>query len=125
MNQKSTKLSFYAIIILVVVALIVTLILSRQGKINASGQFDNLATHSIPFKLGDNELQLTKSLDLSGRIIGLNGSLITLEEAKRREVIEGVFDKSGKELDKIHLISAKQPFIIKVKDINASPALFF
>jgi len=125
MNQTSSKLSFYSVAALLVVALGVWGVMSWQSKISASSEGDEFITKSIPFKVGDNEVNLDRSLDLSGRIIGLNGSLITIEEAKQRGIIEGVYNSKGQELDAKDLLSPNSSFIIKVKDISSSPALFF
>lgn len=125
MKIKSAKLSLWAVIVLLVASLVVLVTLNQQTKISANTQNDQIIPHSIPFKVGDNTIVLPRSLDLSQRIIGLNGSLITLEDAKQRGIIEGAFDENGNELDSSHLLSSGASFIIKVKDISSTPALFF
>jgi hypothetical protein len=126
MNQKSSKFSIYAILTLVLGVVVVSVFLTYSAK-NDSGpvaQADIIGTTSIPFKIGENNITLPRNLDLAGKFIGLNGSLITLKEAKRRGIVEGIF-KDGKEIDETYLLSANSSFIIKVKDISSSPALFF
>ena len=125
MKPISSKLSLYAILALLIASLVVYIVLHEQAKVNASSQGNQLIPHSVPFKIGDNKVTSVRPLDLSQRIIGLNGSLVTIEEAKQRGIIEGVFDENGNELDEVHLLSSNASFIIKVKDISSSPALFF
>jgi len=123
MRQRSTKLSLYALVILLIASVAIAVILNNQDRISANP--NQTIAHSIPFKVGENDIALTKPLDLSGRVIGLNGSLITLEEARRRGIIEGFYDRDGLELTEAYLLSPQQSFIIRVKDISSSPALFF
>lgn len=125
MNQKSSKFSFIALGVLLMSALFIFSVIKIQSRITASSLTSDLNSSAIPFKQGDNLITVTRSIDLSGRIIGLNGSLMTLEEAKRRGVITGVVDEKGEELGPRDLISPGSSFIIRVKDISSSPALFF
>lgn len=121
MKRKSRFNSFYAVLILGVLVLVVYFV-ARSFLISAdrsdSFYFAN------PLKVGDNQFVTTKAIDLSQRIIGINGSLITPEEAKRRGVIEGFYSEDGSEFSSNSLLVDNSSFIIKVRDISVSPALF-
>jgi hypothetical protein len=121
MKKKSKFNSFYAILVLVLFALVYYLV-SNKYSINAD-QSDAFYIAN-PLKMGENQFTTIKPVDLSVRFIGINGSLLTIEEAKRRQIIEQVTDGSGKELSSDDLLVANSSFIIKVQDISASPALY-
>jgi len=125
MKPRSSKLSLYAVLTLLIASLVVLVVLRQQANVNASSEGSQLIAHSVPFKVGDNKITSVRPLDLSQRIIGLNGSLITIKQAKQRGIIDGVFDENGNELNEMHLLSTNASFIIKVRDISSSPALFF
>ena len=121
MKKKSKFKSFYALIVLAVFAVVAYLIFYSY-KINAD-QGDAFYI-SNPLKIGDNQFQAIKPVDLSVRFIGINGSLLSIEEAKRRGIISQIVDQSGKNLTSADLLVANTSFIIKVQDISASPALY-
>ena len=121
MKRKSKYNSLYAIIILAVFS-IVSYFIFASYKISAD-QGDAFYI-SNPLKIGDNQFETIKPVDLSSRFIGINGSLLSIEEAKRRGIISQITDQSGKELTSADLLVANTSFIIKVQDISASPALY-
>lgn len=121
MKKRERFKSFYALLVLLMFGLVLYLIINYY-PINADkgDSFYN----ATPLKAGDNSFISNKPIDLSSRIIGINGSLLTIDEAKRRGIISGVFDTEGWELDKMDLLVSNASFIIKVEDISASPVLF-
>ncbi len=121
MKRKSRFNSFYAVVFLGVLVLVVYFV-ARSFLISAD-QSDSFY-YANPLKVGDNQFITTKAIDLSQRIIGINGSLITVDEAKRRGVIEGIFSEDGGEFSSNSLLVDNSSFIIKVRDISVSPALF-
>lgn len=121
MKKKSRFNSFYAVAFLGLLVLVVYFV-ARSYLISAD-QSDSFY-FANPLKVGDNQFVTTKAIDLSQRIIGINGSLITIDEAKRRGVIEGVFNENGGEFSSNSLLVDNSSFIIKVRDISVSPALF-
>ncbi len=121
MKKKERFKSFYALLVLFVFGAVIYILISNYPIIADKGEsFYN----AVPLKIGDNSFILEKPVDLASRIIGINGSLLTIDEAKRRGVISGFFDTEGSELDKMDLLVSNASFIIKVEDISASPALF-
>ncbi len=121
MKKKSRKYSLWGIVILGVLAIIFVLV-ARSSLINADKSDSFYFANAL--KIGENKFIATQDVDLSRRIIGINGSLITIDEAKRRQVIKGVFDEAGRELFSTSLLVANSSFIINVQDISASPALY-
>lgn len=121
MKKKSRKYSLWGIVILGVLAIIFVLV-ARSSLINADKSDSFYFANAL--KIGENKFIATQDVDLSRRIIGINGSLITIDEAKRRQVINGVFDEAGRELFSTSLLVANSSFIINVQDISASPALY-
>jgi len=120
MKKKERFKSFYALLVLLVFGVVIYLLVNYSITADKGESFYN----ATPLKVGDNYFTSTKPVDLASRIIGINGSLLTIDEAKRRGVISGIFDTEGSELDKMDLLVRNASFIIKVEDINASPALF-
>jgi hypothetical protein len=121
MKKKSKFKSFYAILILGVFA-IAYYFINNAYSINAD-QGDSFYIAN-PLKMGDNRFAAIRPVDLSTRFIGINGSLLTIEEAKRRGIIDTIVDEKGNELNSNNLLVANSSFIIKVQDISASPALY-
>lgn len=121
MKKKSRHNSMYALVALAIFAIILYFV---ARSIFISADKSDSFYFSNPLKVGENVFVTSRPVDLSQRIIGINGSLLTIEEAKRRGVIQGVFSENGNQLTENNLLSADSSFIINVQDISASPALY-
>ena len=124
MKNKNSKSNYLFALFFLIVAIISIYYISENMEISADSNNSYYSKNIIPFKVGDNSFQTEKAVDLSQRIIGLNGSLISFDEAIRRGVITAIATESGEVLSKLDLIVEDTSFIIKVLDISASPALY-
>lgn len=127
MNQSSRN-SLIAISVLAgAIILVGSIIYKSNFTIQASSETTPATPNkSVPLKTGWNSLTNgPKTATLQSRIITINGSLISIEEAKTRGVIDSVAStKDGTILNENNKILPKEGFEIFVKDITLSPAFY-
>lgn len=129
--EKDSKYALIAIIALFAVSAVFGgyVYLAQKQPIEASSNASGpaLIGDPIPLKMGWNDLENGKfSITLKSKIIGINGSLMSVQSAIDKGIISQVAtqDKSkvlGKQISKIE---AKSDFSIYAVDIGQSPAFY-
>jgi len=128
--EKNSKYALIAISVLIVGGVFVgVLVRNSTLSIQASSQVPTAVAPdlSTPLKQGANYFTNgPKTLTLDSPIIGISGSLISISDAKSRDIVDYVARESdGKILGKgISKIAPGEKFIVGVRDISLSPAVY-
>jgi hypothetical protein len=128
--EKNSKYALIALSVLIVGVIFVgVLVRNSTLSIQASSQVPSevIPDLSIPLKEGANYFTNgPKSITLESRIIGISGSLISIADAKQRGIVDyAARENDGKILGEgISKINPGEKFIVGVKDISLSPAVY-
>ena len=127
MINQSSRNSLIAISVLAgAVILVGSIVYKSNFSIQASSQISSVSSKSTPLKTGWNSLTNgPKTITFKSRVITINGSLISIEEAKLRGVIDSVAnEKNGTILGDKDKVLPKEGFAVFVKDTTLSPSFY-
>jgi hypothetical protein len=128
--EKNSKYSLIALSFLIVSVIFVGVLVEKSTlSIQANSQVPSevIPDLSTPLKEGANYFTNgPKSITLESRIIGISGSLISIADAKQRGIVDyAARENDGKILgEEISKINPGEKFIVGVKDISLSPAVY-
>ena len=128
MKQRSSTNSLIALSFLFVAILTIGFALKTLPTIQADtlSSSSNQNSNFLALKAGENQFVAIHNITLDSELIGINGSLITLNEAKRRGIVGSVYLFEGKKVlgENLSQIKTDQQFVILINDISVSPTIY-
>ena len=128
MKKRSSTHSLIALGFLFAAVLIVGVSMKSISTIQADtlSSSNDQNPNFLALAVGENQFVASTNIDMESEIIGINGSLISLSEAKRRGIVESIYLFEGRkvlgsDLDKIE---THQQFAILIGDISVSPTIY-
>jgi len=128
MKRKSSANSLIALSFLFVAVFSVGLILKNMSTIEAStlSEYSDQNPNFLALKFGENQFVAAQTIDQDTEIFGINGSLISIAEAKGRGIIESAYLFEGRKVLGIDMaqIEPNQQFTVLVSDISLAPTIY-
>jgi len=128
--DKSTRYSIVALVVLFVSSAMIGsyVYFANQNQVSASTEVPTEPiSSSVPLKVGWNYFTNgPKSVTLDSMIIGINGSLISIDEAKSRGILSKIVRTDDKAVlgESVSRIKPNEDFAILGVDISVAPAVF-
>lgn len=129
MKTKSSTNSLIALCFLFVAVLSVGVILKDSSATISADTFDSSFQKNKNFLTlneGENQFVAASEITMDSDIIGINGSLISLKEAKRRGIVESVYLFEGRKVlgEDLDRIESDQQFALSIVDISSYPTIY-
>lgn len=128
MKKRGSTHSLIALSFLFASVLIVGISMKNISTIQADtlNSASDQNPNFLALTVGENQFVASANIDMDSQIIGINGSLISLGEAKRMGIIESIYLFEGRKVlgGDISQIEANQQFAILVGDISVSPTIY-
>lgn len=129
MKTKSSTNSLIALCFLFVAVLSVGAILKDSSATINADTFDSSFQKNKNFLTlneGENQFVAASEITMDSDIIGINGSLISLKEAKRRGIVESVYLFEGRKVlgEDLDRIESDQQFALSIVDISSYPTIY-